>query len=589
MKLKSKFLIVFLLISNIPILIITAFTYNRYTNLLREQSAEISNTIYNNAIDLCNRKTADILKAAETFQFYSESSYSVTQDFLFFSQSPPEWDDKLNDEYREWNYRISQSHDHIKFICENLVYQSNNPINGLYVFTPSGVNLGYGNGDSQLTYDYNAFDTKWYREASNPENKGRIFVTQISEKDYMIGTLNSITFYKGLYDVYDPDLFLGVMIIDCSPDMFDELSSVNSLPDTILLSVETTGNYVLYHNLDDINWDYSKGNTDTRKDTLDIDTLRLTITTNNQKLFESFGVTRLIIIEIALVCALIFAVASILLSTYLTKPIASLSRQMAGQKMHTSPSPSKYLDRTDEVGVLYNEYYNMLEELNTYVKNQYQNKLITLDSQMKSLEAQINSHFLYNTLESINSIAEIEEIESISIMSMALGNMFRYSIKTKSELVTIADELQHVNDYTVIQQIRFDNRFRLVIDIPESMYEQKVLKLILQPIVENALYHGLQYCNAGDLITIHAACDENTIHFRITDNGTGMTPEELQALRRKLSEEAHFTELGHRNKESIGLKNIHTRINLYYGRNYGLTIESTQGCGTSIQIRLPLV
>jgi two-component system sensor histidine kinase YesM len=262
---------------------------------------------------------------------------------------------------------------------------------------------------------------------------------------------------------------------------------------------------------------------------------------------------------------------------------------MSNRQGHNKVSKEKYLMRTDEIGVLYNEYNRMIEELNTFIKNEYQNKLITLDSQMKSLEAQINSHFLYNTLESINSIAEIEEVESISTMSLALGNMFRYSIKTQSELVTIQDELNHVNDYIAIQKIRFDNKFSLITDIPEGMNELKVLKLIMQPIIENALYHGLNYCNFGSLIKIHGYINDSNIFIEICDDGKGMTEEQVLVLENSFKETAQFTELGHRNKQSIGLKNIHTRIALYYGQGYGLSVHSAMNEGTIITIKLPLL
>jgi two-component system sensor histidine kinase YesM len=208
---------------------------------------------------------------------------------------------------------------------------------------------------------------------------------------------------------------------------------------------------------------------------------------------------------------------------------------------------------------------------------------------MKSLEAQINSHFLYNTLESINSIAEIEEVESIATMSLALGNMFRYSIKTQSELVTVQDELNHVHDYVAIQKIRFDNKFELVVDIPEGMHHLKVLKLIMQPIIENALYHGLNYCNSGSLIKILGYINNSNIFIEICDDGAGMNTEQVLALEDSFKETVQFTELGHRNKQSIGLKNIHTRIALYYGQGYGLSVQSAINEGTIITIKLPLL
>ena len=146
-----------------------------------------------------------------------------------------------------------------------------------------------------------------------------------------------------------------------------------------------------------------------------------------------------------------------------------------------------------------------------------------------------------------------------------------------------------VNDYVTIQRIRFDNRFHLDLDISSEYLDNKVLKLILQPLVENALYHGLNYCTTGDTITIRAYTENNCLMIDVHDNGQGMDIETLTKLQSSLMEEASFTELGHRNKQSIGLKNIHSRIELYYGKGYGLTVTSIHGEWTNIQIRLPIL
>ena len=231
----------------------------------------------------------------------------------------------------------------------------------------------------------------------------------------------------------------------------------------------------------------------------------------------------------------------------------------------------------------------MIEELNQSIKKDYQNKLILLDAQMKALEARINSHFLFNTLESINSMAEIEDNEQIATMALSLGNMFRYAIKTESELVTLQDELDHVNDYVAIQSIRFDNKFQVIINVPEEIRHQKMLKLLLQPLVENALSHGLNYCSCGDKIEIQAHLEPPVILISISDNGQGIPKEKLFYLQKNLAEEHSFIELGKSNNQSIGLKNIQSRIELYYGRGYGLSIHSILGYGTSIILKLPIL
>ena len=121
----------------------------------------------------------------------------------------------------------------------------------------------------------------------------------------------------------------------------------------------------------------------------------------------------------------------------------------------------------------------------------------------------------------------------------------------------------------------------------DSFRKEQVLKLILQPLVENALYHGLKYCTCGDLISITGRKEENYLILHVRDNGLGMDQETQKLLQDRLMEEASFTELGQRNKQSIGLKNIHSRIELYYGRGYGLTITSEEGKYTDVQIKLP--
>ena len=245
------------------------------------------------------------------------------------------------------------------------------------------------------------------------------------------------------------------------------------------------------------------------------------------------------------------------------------------------------MNRTDEIGTLYNQYQTMLEENNRYIKSEYENKMILMDTQMKALESQINAHFLYNTLEAINSLAEIEGAEDISVMALALGDMFRYSIKTKGALVTLEKELAHVKNFVAIQQIRFDNGFRFEMDVPEELYSCRILKLILQPLVENALYHGLLHCNAGSSIYLSARKENKIIYFTVKDDGVGMASETLEQLQKLLEEKPEFGELSQHANESIGLKNINARIRLYYGEDYGLSVKSEQGCGTIVQIKIP--
>lgn len=573
MSLKAKFLIIFIMLSNIPIVIITLFTYNRYTGLVDEQMSQVSKSVFEKAMEEANGAIGNLNHIAEIFNFYSESQDAIVEDLKKYTKKDGSYTD----------FDVFTSNQNIKFICKNLIFSSDY-INGIYVFTPSGEVLGYGTSD--LHYDYTPEEDDWYRTTLAKE--GKTYIDGISTKDFILHAEPSISFARALYDVYSHE-FLGVLYIDCKPDVFD-LSSINTLPETMVLAIENTETgYFLYSNVDELYEGFNGSKARIQKEQLEMKELTLISATNYDLLYEEFRFTRTLIILIGLICAVVFVIVSIVLSFSLTKPITYLSKKMGNYKGHNLVTTEKYLRRNDEIGVLCNEYNTMIEELNSFIKNEYQNKLILLDSQMKSLEAQINSHFLYNTLESINSIAEIEEVESISTMSLALGKMFRYSIKTKSELVTIQDELNHVQDYLSIQKIRFNNQFDVQIDIPEEILQMKVLKLILQPLVENALIHGLDNCQKGSRLQIRGSRNERALYIEVRDDGVGMSEDVLNKIRRMLKEEARFTELGHRNKQSIGLKNIHSRIELYYGQGYGLSIQSEEDKGTTITVKCPIL
>lgn len=573
MNIRRKFLLLFLLMSIFPILILSLFTFNRYTFLINQQMSQVAENIVTSAVEKTNTTIGNIRHVSEIFTFDSSTKESIITDLH-----------RYNDEQDTYTqYDVFQSNNNIKFICQNIIF-TYDYINAIFVFTPRGEVLGYGYGNGvDVANNYNPIDDSWYQNTLHLE--GKLYIDGVSSKEYLIGRReDSISFSRALYDVYTHE-FLGVLLINCSPLMFD-LSQVNTLPGSALLTVEQNNTF-LYSNVNELSKQFNSKNSLRYHRDLDLEGLTLTAVFNYNDLYAAFGTTAKILVFLALGCAAAFAVIAIALSQSLTKPIVYLSQKMSARDGTNRLSDELALDRTDEIGVLYNEYQRYTAELDYYIKTELENKLITLDSQMKSLEAQINSHFLYNTLESINSIAEIEEVESIATMSLALGSMFRYSIKTQSELVEIADEIKHMQDYISIQKIRFDNRFTWDLRIPPEMYHLRVLKLILQPIVENTLYHGLVRCSIIGTITVTGHVTNHTIYISVSDNGIGMSDEKLLEIRTMLSEKAAFTELGQRNKQSIGIKNIHSRIELYYGVGYGLSVESKEGAGTTITIKLP--
>lgn len=212
-------------------------------------------------------------------------------------------------------------------------------------------------------------------------------------------------------------------------------------------------------------------------------------------------------------------------------------------------------------------------------------------AEISELQSQINPHFLYNTLEAIRSQCLVNEVPDVAQMAKSLAMFFRYSIDTKRALVSIADELKNVSNYFMIQQYRFDNKFSLDIvleDDDESVLDCMIPKLTIQPIIENSIYHGLETKMTEGRIEIRITRTHSRIIIIISDNGSGMDEEQLTRLNDALSSGVSGRADSGDRGTGIALPNVHQRIKLYFGREYGLVIRSVEGTGTDVEVTLPV-
>lgn len=210
-----------------------------------------------------------------------------------------------------------------------------------------------------------------------------------------------------------------------------------------------------------------------------------------------------------------------------------------------------------------------------------------------ALQNQINPHFLYNTLEGIRSEALCAGIEGVAKMAEALSLFFRYTISNVDHLVTLEDELKNVDNYYIIQQFRFEDRLRIIIDIDKE-YEQelmiaKIPKLILQPIVENSIYHGLEEKLGQGLVHIKVIGTKERLIINISDNGLGISEEGVDKLNKKLRSVELVEEESKTVRSGIALTNVNSRIQLLFGEEYGLYVYSTLNEGTQVEITLPYI
>ncbi len=202
-------------------------------------------------------------------------------------------------------------------------------------------------------------------------------------------------------------------------------------------------------------------------------------------------------------------------------------------------------------------------------------------SEFDTLQSQINPHFLYNTLDIIVWMIENEQKSEAVRVVTALARFFRISLSKGKSIIPVRDELEHVRSYLMIQQMRFKNKFTYTIDARPETLNCASLKLMLQPLVENAIYHGMEFKDGDGLIRICVEKRDDGLWFMVQDNGLGMTQEQLDTL---LTDHAHVSS---RRGSGIGVKNVNERIRLYFGNEYGLIIESEPDEGTTIHIHLP--
>ena len=261
-----------------------------------------------------------------------------------------------------------------------------------------------------------------------------------------------------------------------------------------------------------------------------------------------------------------------IMGTYsLKKRIAVTSENEIGQLAHNI---NKILDSNEQ----------MTRKIFETQQSLYETEIAKKQAELSSLQSQINPHFLYNTLNCISSIARINGIEEIELISTAMSKIFRYCVKEK-EYVKISSELECIKDYLSIMNIRYPNKFEARIHIEDKILDLPMLKMVIQPIVENAIYHGLEQKRTNGLLKIRGwENEEESLEFEVEDNGLGIPEGELKELVGSMEEDSLVPE---RNKRSIGLYNINRRIRLAYGPRFGLVIESREGKGTKVTVRMP--
>lgn len=282
------------------------------------------------------------------------------------------------------------------------------------------------------------------------------------------------------------------------------------------------------------------------------------------------------------VLVLVVTIAAVVIVSGILRPVRKLHDGM--EKIAEGDFAARAnVKSKDEIEVLADGFNNMAENIEELVDKIKDDERKMRKADLRLLQEQINPHFLYNTLDNIVWLIEANEQDKAVDMVVTLSGFFRLVLSKGKEFISIREEEQHIRSYLEIQEMRYHDILEYDIQIDQVLYDYQILKLTLQPLVENALYHGIKYKRAKGYIHITGEKDGDVLRLRVRDNGVGMEEDVLEQIRREIERPCQETEKG------FGLANINERIRMYFGNEYGMTISSEKGKGTIVEIMIPAI
>ncbi|GLX70827.1 cache domain-containing sensor histidine kinase [Paenibacillus glycanilyticus] len=295
--------------------------------------------------------------------------------------------------------------------------------------------------------------------------------------------------------------------------------------------------------------------------------------------------TAYILILVGLLAMGLIAFVSYTLSYQITLPLRNLMKKMARVEQGDL-SQRMEVAGNNEFSRLSRIYNRMLDSITRLIGEVYTSKLAEKNAQISALQAQINPHFLYNTLNIMKSISRVRGIEEVAEMAESLAELFKYSMKNLQRPIPLRDEMDHISHYMNIQQHRFGSRFEFSMDVPEALQDASILKLTVQPLIENAIVHGLGKVKSGGRIVIAVRRLGDDLIIEVSDNGCGIEEERLHMLRKRIMG-IQAADVLEEDGLGIGLSNIALRIKLFHGVKYGAELISANGRGTTVRLTFP--
>ncbi|MBE6050717.1 MAG: sensor histidine kinase [Clostridium sp.] len=484
---------------------------------------------------------------------------------------------------------------YLKNICEMMLIEDNT-INGAYIYNANGSGT-FATRNQNAAKLKNTLNESWFKNALNTDGQITL-VPNITEKNIFDDELNinenNFGFTRKIIDVKNKKT-TGIILLTLPISSVQEfLSKELAFNNEILSIYDAEGNLLLSTNEKDQGIEPTNNDLTRFLYEPDIEIKRgyvkvsntipstkwllvSTIPKSNAYHIDNLYIF-LFIINI-LFFSILFIILFLFFNKRVFKPLDSLIDNM---NIKDNLDISFEYPYNDEVGTLIKSYNKMKIRIKDLININYKSKIEQKELELKQLQNQINPHFIYNTLESIHMMAEINDDLETSVMAEYFGSIIRYSMNRKINTVSLRDEMKIIDNYIYLQKIRFDQIFTITNLIDDTLLNCEIIKMIIQPIIENAINHGLSECTDNGQIIIQGQRINDNLMLTITDNGIGMDEDTLKDLNDYINDK--------NNKfKGIALRNIHRRLKLNYGEEYGIEIFSIPNNGTSITLTLPFI
>ncbi|WP_243156216.1 sensor histidine kinase [Clostridium sp. C2-6-12] len=489
---------------------------------------------------------------------------------------------------------------YLKNICDMMLIQ-NDTINGTYIYDIKGRGI-FSTRNSLNNKLKNPSLENWFINTLDSDDAtviipnitaNNIFESTASNTDHLIG------FTRKIIDIRNQKIN-GILLITFSADQILNLLK-NDLPfnDQIVSLYDSNGKLIINTNDNSSTFIPSYKQLHSATSIPDIQYINNnipfvvscnTIPTTNWIMVNSipkadvYHIDSLYIISFinTVIFFLIFFVSIyIFFIKRIFNPIKSLISNME-RNIEVNLDYKFSYNKNDEIGILIKSYNEMKNRISDLININYKNQIEQKELELKQLQNQINPHFIYNTLESIRMMAEINDDLETSTMSEYFGSIIRYSMNRKINTVLLKDEIDIIENYIYVQKIRFDQIFKIENLITPEVINCEIIKMIIQPLIENSIYHGLSECTGNGKIIIQGLHVNDNLVLTISDNGIGIDEDNLKRLNDYINDMNN-------DFKGIALRNINKRLKLNYGDEYGLEIFSILGKGTSMVLTLPYI